>query len=89
MAENEAQFNNNTYQFVEIPQTRIKVTASIRTSILYETILDTDIYPIIPIPNIWTNTPYPKSDVNKVKDMQRLLNKLFLLHYLMLKLLLV
>jgi hypothetical protein len=76
-AENEAQFNNNTYAFVEIPQTRIKVTASLGQVLLYETILDTDTYPIVPIPNIWTNTPYPKSDVNKVKDMQRLLNKLF------------
>tara|TARA_A100000172_G_scaffold78302_2_gene63716 strand:+ start:3173 stop:5173 length:2001 start_codon:yes stop_codon:yes gene_type:complete len=77
MAENESQFNNNTYAFVEIPQTRIKVTASLGQVLLYETILDTDTYPIVPIPNIWTNTPYPKSDVNKVKDMQRLLNKLF------------
>jgi len=76
-AENEAQFNNSTYAFVEIPQTRIKVTASLGQVLLYETILDTDTYPIVPIPNIWTNTPYPKSDVNKVKDMQRLLNKLF------------
>jgi hypothetical protein len=77
IAENEAKFNNNTYAFVEIPQTRIKVTASLGQVLLYETILDTDTYPIVPIPNIWTNTPYPKSDVNKVKDMQRLLNKLF------------
>jgi hypothetical protein len=77
MEQNEKEFNNGIYQFVEIPQTRIKVTASIGQVLLYETILDTDIYPIIPIPNIWTNTPYPKSDVNKVKDMQRLLNKLF------------
>ena len=77
MAENEAKFDNNTYDFVEIPQTRIKVTASLGQVLLYETILDTDTYPIVPIPNIWTNTPYPKSDVNKVKDMQRLLNKLF------------
>jgi len=77
MADNEAKFNNNTYAFVEIPQTRIKVTASLGQVLLYETILDTDTYPIVPIPNIWTNTPYPKSDVNKVKDMQRLLNKLF------------
>tara|TARA_R100000654_G_scaffold13127_1_gene28556 strand:+ start:1577 stop:3577 length:2001 start_codon:yes stop_codon:yes gene_type:complete len=77
MAENEARFNNNSFAFVEIPQTRIKVTASLGQVLLYETILDTDTYPIVPIPNIWTNTPYPKSDVNKVKDMQRLLNKLF------------
>lgn len=77
MAENEAKFKNNTFAFVEIPQTRIKLTASLGQVLLYETILDTDTYPIVPIPNIWTNTPYPKSDVNKVKDMQRLLNKLF------------
>ena len=77
MADNEAKFNNNTFAFVEIPQTRIKVTASLGQVLLYETILDTDTYPNVPIPNIWTNTPYPKSDVNKVKDMQRLLNKLF------------
>ena len=75
--ENEKLFEMNVYEYVEIPQTRIKVTTSLGQVLLYETILDTDIYPIIPIPNIWTNTPYPKSDVNKVKDMQRLLNKLF------------
>jgi len=77
MEENKKQFDNQIYDFVEIPQTRIKVTASLGQVLLYETILDTDTYPIVPIPNIWTNTPYPKSDVNKVKDMQRLLNKLF------------
>jgi len=74
---NAEKFNSNLYTYVEIPQTRIKVTASLGQVLLYETILDTDTYPIVPIPNIWTNTPYPKSDVNKVKDMQRLLNKLF------------
>ena len=77
LEQNSEQINANVYQYVEIPQTRIKVTASLGQVLLYETILDTDTYPIIPIPNIWTNTPYPKSDVNKVKDMQRLLNKLF------------
>ena len=75
--QNERGIADGRYEFVEILQTRIKVTASIGQVLLYENILDTDTYPIIPIPNIWTNTPYPKSDVNKVKDMQRLLNKLF------------
>ena len=32
-------------------------------------------YPIVPVPNIWTNTPYPMSDVRKNKDFQRFLNK--------------
>jgi len=77
LEQEEENFASNLYSYVEIPQTRIKVTASLGQVLLYENILDTDIYPVIPIPNIWTNTPYPKSDVNKVKDMQRLLNKLF------------
>jgi len=75
--QNERLFDNELYEFVEVQQTRIKVTTSLAQVLLYEEVLDTDIYPIVPIPNIWTNTPYPKSDVNKVKDMQRLLNKLF------------
>lgn len=62
---------------IEVKQTRIKVSATIGNVLLYENILNTDIYPIIPVPNIWTNTPYPKSDISKVKDSQRLLNKLF------------
>jgi len=62
---------------VEIMQTRIRIVATMGQYLLYEQLLNTDIYPIIPIPNIWTNTPYPKSDVMKVKDSQRLLNKLF------------
>ena len=74
---NEREIESGRYEYVEILQTRIKVTASLGQVLLYENILDTDTYPIIPVPNIWTNTPYPKSDVNKVKDMQRLLNKLF------------
>jgi len=61
----------------EVMQTRIMQCTSIGDVLLYERVLNTDIYPIIPFTNIWTNTPYPKSDVNKVKDSQRLLNKLF------------
>jgi len=64
-------------EIVEVVQTRIKVTATAGDVLLYEQILNTDIYPIIPVPNIWTGTPYPKSDISKVKDSQRLLNKLF------------
>ena len=61
----------------EVMQTRIAQCSSIGDILLFERVLNTDIYPIIPFANIWTNTPYPKSDVNKVKDSQRLLNKLF------------
>lgn len=62
---------------VEVLQTRIRNVATVGQSLLYDQVLNCDIYPIIPIPNIWTNTPYPKSDVTKVKDSQRLINKLF------------
>ena len=52
---------------VPITQTRIKVTCVLGQIILYEYILDTDKYPIVPCPNLWTNTPYPMSDVRKNK----------------------
>ena len=61
--------------FVEVQQTRIRQTCSVGQIILYDLVLDTDIYPIVPVPNIWTNTPYPMSDVRKNKDFQRFLNK--------------
>ena len=48
-------------------QTRIKVTATAGDVLLYEQVLNTDIYPIVPVPNIWTGTPYPKSDISKLK----------------------
>tara|TARA_R100000808_G_scaffold24678_1_gene57547 strand:- start:2563 stop:4590 length:2028 start_codon:yes stop_codon:yes gene_type:complete len=59
----------------EVKQTRIKLTCVLGQIVLYEKILDTDIYPVVPVPNIWTNTPYPMSDVRKNKDFQRFLNK--------------
>jgi len=60
---------------VEVQQTRIKLTCTLGQIVLYEMILNTDKYPIVPVPNIWTNTPYPMSDVRKNKDFQRFLNK--------------
>ena len=61
--------------YAEVLQTRIKLTCILGQVVLYERVLDTDIYPIVPLPNIWTNTPYPMSDVRKNKDFQRYLNK--------------
>jgi len=60
---------------VEVLQPRIKLTCTLGQIVLYEHILNTDKYPIVPVPNIWTNTPYPMSDVRKNKDFQRFLNK--------------
>ena len=64
-------------QFKEVMQTRWRETAVIGEYMLYQTILDTDVCPIVPMPNIWTGTPFPLSDINKNKDAQRLLNKIF------------
>jgi hypothetical protein len=61
--------------YVEVTQSRIKLTCTVGQIVLYEMICDTDIYPIVPVPNIWTNTPYPMSDVRKNKAFQRFLNK--------------
>ncbi len=59
----------------KVMQTRIKLTCIVGQIVLYERVLDTDVYPIVPVPNIWTNTPYPMSDVRKNKDSQIYLNK--------------
>ena len=65
------------FTVIEIFQTRVKVCASMGEIVLYEQILNTDEYPVVPLPNIWTGTPYPKSDVSRARPMQRLLNKLW------------
>ena len=61
--------------FVEVQQTRIRQVLVLGQIVLSDLVLDTDIYPVVPVPNIWTNTPYPMSDVRKNKDFQRFLNK--------------
>ena len=67
--------NKGLIDFVEVQQTRIRQTGSVGQVVLYDSVLDTDMYPVVPVPNIWTNTPYPMSDVRKNKDFQRFLNK--------------
>tara|TARA_R100000808_G_C2149857_1_gene158402 strand:+ start:832 stop:2850 length:2019 start_codon:yes stop_codon:yes gene_type:complete len=66
---------NNKIDVIQITQPRVKLTCCVGQVVLFEKILDTDIYPVVPVPNIWTNTPYPMSDVRKNKDFQRYLNK--------------
>ena len=68
-------FDKGLFDIVEVQQTRIKVTCIVGQIILYEKVLDTNIFPLVPVPNIWTNTPYPMSDVRKNKGFQRFLNK--------------
>ena len=68
-------FEQKLVDLVQVQQTRIKVSCCVGQVMLYESVLDTDTYPIVPVPNIWTNTPYPMGDVRKNKDFQRFLNK--------------
>jgi hypothetical protein len=68
-------FDKGLFDIVQVQQTRIQVTCIVGQVILYEKILDTNIFPLVPVPNIWTNTPYPMSDVRKNKGFQRFLNK--------------
>ena len=70
------QLKLNQMDYVQVLQTRIKLCCSVGQIVLYERILETNIFPIVPVPNIWTNTPYPMSDVRKNKDFQRFLNKM-------------
>ena len=44
-------------------------------TLLYSRILPLENYPIVPIMNIHTRTPYPMSDVRMCKDMQEYINK--------------
>ena len=68
-------FDRGLFDIVQVQQTRIQVTCIVGQVILYEKVLDTNIFPLVPVPNIWTNTPYPMSDVRKNKGFQRFLNK--------------
>jgi hypothetical protein len=77
VSENAEAIEIGAYTAIEVLQTRIKVCATLGEVVLYEQVLNTDEYPIVPLPNIWTGTPYPKSDVSRARPMQRLLNKLW------------
>lgn len=77
MEENAEIIENGVVQIIEVPQNRVKVCATLGEIVLYESVLNTDIYPIVPLPNVWTESPYPKSDVSRARPMQRLLNKVW------------
>ena len=77
LKENPGVFERGLMSFEEVLQTRIGVVATGGEVVLYESVLNTDVYPIVPLPNIWSGTPYPKSDVSRTRPMQRLLNKLW------------
>jgi len=75
--ENKDVLESGYMEVIAVQQTRVKVCATLGEIVLYETVLNTDIYPIVPLPNVWTGTPFPKSDISRARPMQRLLNKLW------------
>ena len=75
--ENKEVLESGVFEIAKVLQTRVKVCASIGEIVLYEDILNSNIYPVVPLPNVWTGTPYPKSDISRARPMQKLLNKLW------------
>jgi len=75
--ENKEVLESGFFEIAQVFQTRVKVCASIGEIVLYEDILNSNIYPVVPLPNVWTGTPYPKSDISRARPMQKLLNKLW------------
>ena len=60
---------------VAVQVRRICQVVVVGNELLYERVLPCDKYPIVPICNIHTRTPYPTSDVRMVKGMQEFINK--------------
>lgn len=61
---------------VKFYDTRIKLSVSLGSStMLYETIMAITDYPIVPIPYMWTGTPYPMSAVLPLIGKQQEINK--------------
>ena len=62
-------------QVVKIRSKKVKQCVIMGDEKIYERILPIDKYPIVPIMNIHTRTPYPVSDVRLVRGLQEYINK--------------
>jgi hypothetical protein len=62
-------------EIVKIKVTRVKQCIIVGETLLYSRILPIDQYPVVPICNLHTRTPYPTSDVRMVKGLQEYINK--------------
>ena len=65
----------NLIEIVEITTKKVKQCVIIGETLLYSRILPLEKYPLIPIMNIHTRTPYPTSDVRLIKGLQEYINK--------------
>lgn len=71
------QFRNDpAWRAVPIKRRRVVKTISAGEDVLLGTYtLPTEHYPLIPIPNYWTGTPFPISDITYLRGMQDEVNK--------------
>ena len=70
------EFKKNVMDFVDFYETRIKLVCSVGDDVfLYEYELPVTEYPIIPIPYLYTGTPYPMSAVMPLIGKQQEINK--------------
>ena len=70
------QFKSSVVDFVNFHETRIKLVCSVGDDVfLYEYELPITEYPIIPIPYLYTGTPYPMSAVMPLIGKQQEINK--------------
>jgi len=60
----------------QIEQCRVKMVVSVGDKKLYERVLPTEDYPIIPLMNIHHRNPYPESDVRLYRPLQEYINKI-------------
>ena len=62
-------------EIIKITNKKVQQCVIVGDKLLYKRILPIGKYPIIPIMNIHTRTPYPMSDVRMVKGLQEYINK--------------
>ena len=62
-------------EIVRIQSKKVKQCVIVGDKMLYKRILPINQYPIVPIMNIHTRTPYPMGDVRMVKGLQEYINK--------------
>jgi hypothetical protein len=72
----ETLINNGTIADRKIMVTRVHQCITIGDKLLYKGHLPTSEYPIVPLNNMWSRTPYPISDVTMVRSLQEMINKL-------------
>ena len=73
---NDPLIKSTIMEAVKFYDTRVKVSVTLGSdTMLYETTLPINNYPLIPIPYMWTGTPYPQSAVLPLIGKQQEINK--------------